>query len=64
MTWEILMRVAARIQSSHRADAVLLRLCASEVQHLERLADELVAEGIVQERKVAPLRKSRLRERA
>jgi hypothetical protein len=64
MTWEILMRVAARIEPSHRADAVLLRLCASEVQHLERLADELVAEAVAQEQTVVPLRKPQLRERA
>jgi hypothetical protein len=64
MTWEILMRVAARIEPSHPTEALKLRLCASEVRHMERLADELVAEAVAQEQQVAPLRKPRLRARA
>jgi hypothetical protein len=47
------MRVAARIEPSHPAEALKLRLCASEVKWLETMANELVAEAVEQERKVA-----------
>jgi hypothetical protein len=58
------MRVAMRIQNSHPAEALKLRLCASEVRHMEWLADELVAEAVAAKQTVAPLRKPQLRERA
>jgi hypothetical protein len=64
MTWEILMRIAMRIQNTHPTEALRLRLCASEVRHLETMATELVAEAVATEQAVAPLRKPQLRERA
>jgi hypothetical protein len=60
MTWEILMRIAARIEPSHPTEALRLRLCASEVRHLETM----VFEAVEQEPKVAPLRPRHMRERA
>jgi hypothetical protein len=64
MTWEILMMVAARVEPSHPTEAMKLRFVASEVQHLERIVNELVAEAVATEQAVAPLRRPQLRERA
>ncbi|HEY2617560.1 MAG TPA: hypothetical protein VGI78_09505 [Acetobacteraceae bacterium] len=46
MTHEILLRIAARLEASHPAEAIKLQFVASEVQHLERIVNELVSESI------------------
>jgi hypothetical protein len=46
-TYEILLKIADRLDASHPTEALKLRFVASEVvQHLERIVNELVAESI------------------
>jgi hypothetical protein len=52
VTWEILMRVAARIERTHSAEALKLRLCASEVRWMEQMAKAVVADAIAEEQHV------------
>jgi hypothetical protein len=41
-----MLRIADRLDQSHPTEALKLRFVASEVQHLERIVNELVSESI------------------
>jgi hypothetical protein len=45
-TYEILLKIADKLADTHPTEALKLRFVASEVQHLERIVNELVAESI------------------
>jgi hypothetical protein len=45
-TYEILLKIADQLDASHPTEALKLRFVASEVQHLERIVNELVTESI------------------
>ena len=45
-THEIMLKIANRLEVTHPVEALKLRFAASEVQHLERIVNELVAESI------------------
>jgi hypothetical protein len=45
-THEIMLRIADKLDESHPTEALKLRFVASEVQHLERIVNELVSESI------------------
>jgi hypothetical protein len=61
-TYEILLKIAGRLDKSHPTEALKLRFVASEVQHLERIVNELVTESIelMEPRKRPHRRKPRL----
>jgi hypothetical protein len=45
-TYEILLKMSEKLSDTHPTEALKLRFVASEVQHLERIVNELVSESI------------------
>jgi hypothetical protein len=45
-TYEILLKIADRLEISHSAEAMRLRFCASQVQFLEETVNAQIAEAI------------------
>jgi hypothetical protein len=45
-THEIMVKIADRLEASHPQEAMKLRFCASQVQYLEGIVNEQIAEAI------------------